>query len=161
MTEARLRRVASNLLCLAGLAAAIGHVTGLFPLTILGQERYIVSPIPIVFSQADGRETIAARFAVRIETDAGRVYEFDEDGRGFAHHIRGPFLRRVSYVARLMYFRPHADRQTASILRFALCGGALVDELRIEGKVRRIVLRGWSAIEREQIERTFVLECAE
>ena len=159
MTLRGWRTVASNVLCFVGLMGTVGHVTGLFPLTILGQQRYIVSPVPIVFSQAAGRETIGARFSVRVENDSGEIYEFDHDGRGFAHHLQGPFLRRVSYVARALYFKPSGDRQTASIFRYAFCGGPLAFELGIQGQVRSVELHTWSAIDREQLDRKFELEC--
>jgi len=154
----RWRNALANLLCAVGLSGAVGAATGFFPLAILGQ-RYLVAPLPIVFSQADGRETIAGRFSVRVETVNGESFEFGDGGKEFSHAIDGPFLRRVSYVARAAFFVRSDDKQSKTALRFGFCDGPLPAELGISAPVKRVHVRAWSAISREGVDHSLEIEC--
>ena len=154
----RSRNLLANLWCAVGLSGVVAHLTGFFPLGVVAQ-RYIIAPAPVVFSRVAGRETIAARFSVHIETESGQRYDFVNDGKGFAHEIDGPFLRRVAFVARGSYVTERMRKKSAEIFRYGLCGGPLVDELGIEGSVRRVEVRAWSALEREDVDQKMVVEC--
>lgn len=154
----RIRGWLANLLCVIGLSGMLGYATGFFPLTLLAQH-YNVAPIPSVFTVSNTHETIARRFSVTIETASGNTHVFGEDGSGFAHGISGPFSRRASYIAQAAFPEIHLPRQTTAILYYGFCVGTLAQELGVAGRVKKIDVRAWSAIEAEDFDRSFTVEC--
>ncbi len=154
----RIRNFLANLLCALGLMAVIGSVTGFFPLASIG-EMYLLSPSPGVFSVSKGRETVARRFSVRIETASGREISVGEKGDGFARVIDGSFTRRNTYAGVAMFPELRQRHYQTSILYFAFCELGLAREMGLEERVRKVTIRTWSAMAHEDFDREFSVEC--
>jgi len=129
-----------------------GYLIGAPPLQGLGRLS-AASPLPFVFSAFRGVETFAWRFAVELE-GAGEAgpYRLRHDITPAVYgRLPGPYNRRNTFGAVMSYGpgldRPEERALVASVLRYGLCGEALLARelaLPLPGPVRRFTVEARS-----------------
>jgi hypothetical protein len=101
---------------------------------------WMVSPIPIVFSDANGFEAFAAKFEIELTLKDGsqsvRPISFKE-----ASKLRGPYNRRNVFGAAIGYAPRLPLQMVVSVLRYGLCaGGPLVEEFELPSTIENVAL---------------------
>jgi len=133
-----MKRIAPALLLVIGLAQMAGDVFHIVALKAIAAATG-ASPAPKVFSAVRGLETYSTRFFIANVEITPEIYS----------RMRGPYNRRNAYGAALAYAPVIPVELRDPVMRYALCGDALLlKELGISGppEIRLEPLRAGEAL---------------
>lgn len=119
--------------------APVGFITGLAPLKGLGLA-WMISPLPIVFSDTNGFEAFAAKFSMTFTLPDGSEISKPITFREAAN-LRGPYNRRNVYGAIIGYAPRLPISMVQSGLHFGICKTkTLLKEFDLPESVRKAEL---------------------
>ncbi|HWU44421.1 MAG TPA: hypothetical protein VN132_13315 [Bdellovibrio sp.] len=135
----KLERWIPHGLLLVGLICPLGFLLNSTPLKGLGLA-WMISPLPIVFSDSHGYEAFSSKYSVTFTLVDGAVIEkavtFKE-----ARLLQGPYNRRNVYGAVIGYFPRLPQKMTDSVLHYGFCQSkTLLREFQLPSDVRKYVL---------------------
>lgn len=126
-----------------GMLRVLGHLSGLFPFSILGLQ-YGSSPLPLVFSRVRGIDTYARRFAIEIRWADGRSQRILGDPQ-LVQRLGGPFTRYKVYIDELAYADLSPVRRSHAVLVHAFCNaGPMAQSLGIDDAIASVRLELWN-----------------
>ncbi len=127
------------LLIFIGLLAPLGYMLDYKPLRGIGLA-YMVSPLPIVFSDVNGYEAFGSDFNLKFYTDKENFIETKITNKEGAK-ILGPYNRRNVYGAVIGYAPRIPEEIFQSVMKHGFCrNDILVNEFNLPKNLNKLIL---------------------